>query len=122
MSIKGHGMLTKGPRMSPKLQVKSVVDEDADSDCLQNRYVQTESHFLQSTANDIGRLVNDHLSPSEVTQAIGRLLSVENGLTRHFLVLSTSSNLERENDCLKLAEGETKALHVELCPDKTHAY
>ena len=55
MSIKGHGMLTKGHRMSPKLQVKSVVGVDVDSDCLQNRYVQTESHFLQSTANDTSK-------------------------------------------------------------------
>ena len=77
--------------MSLKLQVKSVVDEYVDSERLQNRYVQTESHFFQSTANDIGWLVNDHLSPSEVTQAIGRLLSGENGLMRHFLVLSHPS-------------------------------
>ena len=82
-------------------------------------YVQTESHFLQSTANDIGRFVNDHLSLSEVTQAIGRLLPGENGLMRHFLVLSTSSDLEPEKDCLKQAEWEIKALHVELSP---HAY
>ena len=81
--------------MSLKLQMKSVVDVDVDSERLQNRYVQTESHFLQSTANDIG-LVNDHLSPSEVTQAIGRLLSGENGLMRHHLVLSTFSDLESE--------------------------
>ena len=107
--------------MPLKLQVKSVVDVDVER--LQNRYVQTESHFFQCTANDIGWLVNDHLSPSEVTQAIGRLLSGENGLMRHLLVLSTSSDLEPlENDCLKQAEWEIKALHVELCPDKTHAY
>ena len=80
MSIKGHGMLTKGHRMSLKLQVKSVLDVDVDSERLQNRYVQAEPQLLQSTANDIGRLVNDHLSPSEVTQAIGRLLSGENCL------------------------------------------
>ena len=78
--------------MPLKLQVKSVVDVDVER--LQNRYVQTESHFFQSTANDIGWLINDHLSPSEVTQAIGRLLSGENGLMRHLLVLSTSSDLE----------------------------
>ena len=67
--------------------MKSVVDVDVDSERLQNRYVQTESHLLQSTANDIGRLINDNLSPSEVTQAIlGRLLSGENGPMRHFLV------------------------------------
>ena len=30
-----------------------VVDVDVDSERLQNRYVQTESHLLQSTANDI---------------------------------------------------------------------
>ena len=38
--------------MSFKLQVKSVVDVDVDSERLQNRYAQTESHLLQSTAND----------------------------------------------------------------------
>ena len=80
-------------------------------------YVQTESRLLQRTANDIGRFVNNHLSPSEVTQAIGRLLPGENGLMRHFLVLSTSSDLGPENDCLKQAEWEIKALHVELSPD-----
>ena len=42
-----------------------VVDVDVDSERLQNRYVQTESHLLQSTANDIGRLINDHLSPMQ---------------------------------------------------------
>ena len=31
---------------------------DVDSERLQNRYVQTESHLLQSTANDIGWLIN----------------------------------------------------------------
>ena len=72
--------------MSLKLQVNSIVDVDVNGERLQNRYVQTESHLLQSTANDIGRLVNDHLSPSEVTQAIGRLLSGENCPMRHFLV------------------------------------
>ena len=42
---------------------------------------------------------------------------------RHFLVLSHPSiDLEPENDCLKQAEWEIKALHVELCPNKTHAY
>ena len=66
----------------------SIVDVDVDSECLQNIYVQTESHLLQSTANDIGRLVNDRLSPSDVTEAIGRLLSGENGPMHHFLVLS----------------------------------
>ena len=57
MSIKGHGMLTKGHRMPLKLQVKSVVDVDVDSERLQKRYVQTKSHFFQSTANDIGRRI-----------------------------------------------------------------
>ena len=50
------------------------MDVDVDSKRLQNRYVQTESHLLQ---RDIGRLINDNLSPSEVTQAIGRLLPGE---------------------------------------------
>ena len=50
MSIKGHGVLIKGYRMSFKLQVKSIVDVDVDSERLQNRYAQTESHLLQSTA------------------------------------------------------------------------
>ena len=72
-------MLTKGHRMSLKLQLS-----DVDSERLQNIYVQMESHLLQSTANDIGRVVNEHLSPSEVT---GRSLSGENGPMRHFLVL-----------------------------------
>ena len=100
MSIMGHGMLTKRHGLSLKLQVKSVVDVDVDSERLQNRYVQMESHLLQSTANGIRRLIKDHLSPSEVTQAIGQLLSGENGPIRHFLVLSscTSSDLEPEND------------------------
>ena len=52
MSIKGHGMLTKGHIMSLKL-TGEVVDVDVGSERLQNRYVQTESHLLQSTANDI---------------------------------------------------------------------
>ena len=88
-----------------------------------DNYVQAESHFLQSTANDIGKLVNDHLSPSEVTQAIGRLyIRREWSYASLFGPISTSSDLEPENDCLKQAEWEIKALHVELCPDKTHAY
>ena len=36
MSIKRHGMLTKVHRMSLKLQAKSVVDVDVDSERLQN--------------------------------------------------------------------------------------
>ena len=76
-------MLIKGHRMSLK---HSILDVDVDSEHLQNRYVETESHLLQSTANDIRRLINDHLFPSEVTQAIGRLLSGENCPMRHFLV------------------------------------
>ena len=68
-----------------------VVDVDVDSERLQNRYVQTESHLLQSTANDIGRLINDILSPSEVTQAIGRLLPGEKyAFLKHHAVPSQS--------------------------------
>ena len=70
---------------------------------------RTFFNALQMTLELI-RLINDHLSPSEVAQAMGRLLSGENGLMRHFLVLSTSSDLEPENGCLKQAEWEIKAL------------
>ena len=89
MLTKGHGMLTKGHIMSLKLQVK--LDVDVDSEHLQNSYVQTESYLLQSTANDIGRLINDNLSPSEVTQAIGRLLPGEKyAFLKHHAVPSQS--------------------------------
>ena len=56
-----------------------------------NRYTQTESHLLQSTAYDIGRLINDNISPSEVTQAIGRLLPGEKyAFLKHHAVPSQS--------------------------------
>ena len=46
MSIKG--------RMHNVTQTPSeVVDVDVDSERLQNKYVQTETHLLQSTANDV---------------------------------------------------------------------
>ena len=57
MSIKGHRMLTKGHMHNVTQTPSEVVDVDVDSERLQNRYVQTESHLLQSTANDIGRLI-----------------------------------------------------------------
>ena len=80
-------------------------------------------HLHQSTANDIGRLVNDHLSPSEVTQAIGRLIYRRERSYASLFGPITSIDLKPEKDCLKQAEWEIKALmHVELCPDKTHAY
>ena len=85
MSIKGHRMLTKG-RMHNVTQTPSeVVDVDVDNERLQNRYVQTELHLLQSTANEA------HLSPSEVTQAIGRLLPGEKyAFLKHHAVPSQS--------------------------------
>ena len=87
MSINGHGISTQNVTQTPS----EVVDVDVDSERLQNRYVQTESHLLQSTANDIGRLINDNLSPSEVTQAIGRLLPGEKyAFLKHHAVPSQS--------------------------------
>ena len=54
------------------------MDVDVDSERLQNKYVQTESHLITSKhCNDIGRL-----SPSEVTQAMGDYYQERN---MHFL-------------------------------------
>ena len=64
-------------------------------------------NVLQSTANDIGRLINDKLSPSEVTQAIGRLLPGEKyAFLKHHAVPSQShifprSYLSGRNRCFQ---------------------
>ena len=75
-----------------------VVDVDVDSECLQNRYVQTELHLLQSTANGIGRFIEDNLSTSEVTQAIGQLLPGEKyAFLKHHAVPSQSHVYSRSD-------------------------
>ena len=90
MSIKGHGMLTMQGTHNVTQTPSEVVDIDVDSERLQNRYVQTKSHLLQSTANDIGRLINDDLSPSEVTQSIGLLPGEKYAFLKHHAVPSQS--------------------------------
>ena len=68
-----------------------VVDVDVDSERLQNRYVQTKSHLLQSTANDIGRLINDNLPPVKLhMQAIGLLAGEKYAFLKHHAVPSQS--------------------------------